>query len=196
MNWVKRLAIVTVMTGLVSACAVSPKTDEATLTASEAEQQKVQARLLEEFRTAVTSMEEGNVEEATERFEQLAKQHPGHTGPLANLGILALGAGNPDLASKYFSAVLDLDPSHTVALNHLGVLARTAGEFEQAERFYRRALEADPAYLPAMLNLAFLLDIYLGRPDEALSLYEQYQTLASDPNPRLQDWIFDAKNRI
>ena len=103
---------------------------------------------------------------------------------------------NADEAEAYFRQVLERDPEHSAALTHLGVLAREQGEFEQAETLYRQALEADPNHLPAMLNLAILLDIYLGRLEEALPLYEQYQSLVEEPNPRLKDWIFDVRNRL
>ncbi len=87
-------------------------------------------------------------------------------------------------------------PAQAAALAHLAKVQLLQGEFEQAETLYRQALEADPNHLPAMLNLAILLDIYLGRLEEALPLYEQYQSLAEEPNPRLKDWIFDVRNRL
>lgn len=195
MSWVRDITGAALLASLLSGCALSPgpKDDAA---APEGEQQAAEAQLLEEFQAAVELKQAGDIEAAKARFEQLAAEHPERTGPLANLGILAYEAEEPEQASGYFDAVLALDDRHKVALNHRGVLAREAGEFEAAETFYRRALAADEAYLPALLNLAFLLDIYLGRPDEALPLYQQYQALADDPHPRLEDWIFDAKNRL
>ena len=141
-------------------------------------------------------MDNGNSESARQQFESLHAQHPERTGPLANLGILALADGDQAAAKARFEEVIALDANHAVAFNHLGVMARESGEFEKAEAYYRNALNAEPDYLPAMMNLAILLDIYLGRPGDALSLYEQYQSMAEEPNPRLKDWIFDAKNRI
>ncbi len=155
-----------------------------------------QEALQQEFADAVNAMESGNSDSARHQFEALRQKHPKRTGPLANLGILALEAGKPAQAKAHFEQVIALDSSHAVALNHLGVIARDNGEFAKAEAYYRDALAAEPEYLPAMMNLAILLDIYLGRPGEALPMYEQYQSMAEDPNPRLKDWIFDAKNRI
>ncbi|WP_286220018.1 tetratricopeptide repeat protein [Marinobacter apostichopi] len=192
MNWGKPITVAMLL-ALLSGCALSPGQDDAPAS-PEAEGQ--QAQLAEDFQAAVALKQEGDLEAARDRFGQLAEQYPTRTGPHANLGILAYEAGDTEQASAHFDAVLTLDDSHPVALNHLGVIAREAGEFEAAEDYYRRALDADPNHLPAMLNLAFLLDIYLGRPGDALPLYEQYQSQATDPNPRLEDWIFDAKNRL
>lgn len=192
MNWGKPITVAMLLV-LLSGCALSPGQDDASAS-TEAEGQ--QAQLTEDFQAAVALKQAGDLEAARARFGQLAEQYPTRTGPHANLGILAYEAGDTEQASAHFDAVLTLDDSHPVALNHLGVIAREAGNFGAAEDYYRRALDADPNHLSAMLNLAFLLDIYLGRPGDALPLYEQYQSEAKDPHPRLKDWIFDAKNRL
>lgn len=195
MNWVRQITAVALLTSVLSGCALSPGPGEGDVP-PDAEQQAAEAQLVEEFQAAIALKHRGDIDQAKAQFERLAAQHPQRTGPLANLGILAYEAGETEQASDYFDAVLALDDGHPAALNHQGVIAREAGEFEAAEAYYRRALAANENYLPAMLNLAFLLDIYLGRPDQALPLYEQYQALAAEPHPRLEDWIFDAKNRL
>jgi len=191
MSWAKPLAVATLFAVLLSGCALSPGKGSGTSGAPGAD-----PSLQKAFTEAVSLMQAGNTGEAKARFQELAKAHPERTGPLANLGVLAYQAGNPDEARGYFEAVITLDPGHKAALNYLGVIARLNGDFEQAEGFYLKALEADPDYLPAMLNLGILLDIYLGRPEEAIPLYEQYQAMAPDMQPGLEDWIFDAKNRL
>ncbi len=192
MSWAKSLVLVTLFSVLLGGCALSPGTESApssTASAADPDLQKA-------FDEAVILMQSGNTSDARTRFQELANAHPERTGPLANLGVLAYQAGNPDEARGYFEAVITLDPEHRAALNYLGVIARLNGDFEQAEGYYRKALASDPDYLPALLNLGILLDIYLGRPAEAIPLYEQYQALAPDTPPELKDWIFDAKNRV
>jgi Flp pilus assembly protein TadD len=161
----------------------------------ESEGEAEQAALEASFNEAVNAMKEGDLAEAKTRFEKLANDYPGKAGPMANLGIIAFQEGDTENATQWFERALAVNPEHVQALNHLGVIARNAGEFEDAERHYRAALAVDPDYAPAILNLAFLLDIYLGRPADAVELYERYQSAASEPHPRLEDWIFDAKNR-
>jgi tetratricopeptide (TPR) repeat protein len=195
MIWDKRLNAVVLGLLLLSGCALGP--ERATVPenlAVAAEESEV--RLQEAFAEAIVLMENGDTDEAKRRFEQMAVQHPQRSGPIANLGLLAFHAGDTELAQARFEQVLALNPGHLVALNHLGVIARNVGDFPAAEQRYREALAANPEYLPALLNLAFLLDIYLGEPAQALPLYEQYKALADEPDPKLKDWIFDAKNRI
>ena len=141
-------------------------------------------------------MEQGDLAEAQARFEQMAREYPEKAGPMANLGIIAFREGETETAKQWFERVLAVNTRHVQALNHLGVIARNDGKFDEAERYYRAAVAADQDYAPAILNLAFLLDIYLGKPAEAVELYERYQSSATEPHPRLEDWIFDAKNRI
>ncbi|MGH8481134.1 MAG: tetratricopeptide repeat protein, partial [Nevskiaceae bacterium] len=70
-----------------------------------------------------------------------------------------------------------------------GVLAREAGDFAQAERSYRAALDADPAHAPALLNLAFLYDLYLKQPADALAAYRRYEALTGSKDARIAVWI-------
>lgn len=199
MSWVKGLsriaqrAMALALLAWLAGCATTPDPQQ---DAAVAQQEARQEALRQAFNDAVEAMKEGNNESARQQFETLHDEHPERTGPLANLGVLAMEAGDQAQAKARFEQVVALDSSHAAALNHLGVIARENGEFELAEAHYRDALAAEPDYLPAMMNLAILLDIYLGRPGEALPLYEQYQSTAEEPNPRLKDWIFDAKNRI
>lgn len=190
MNWIRAcgpgfLAIV-----VLSGCVSTPVPSESGGPASD------QAVLEASFSEAVQAMEQGELGLARSRFEQLAIENPEKSGPMANLGIIAFEEGETEAAKKWFEQTVAVNPGHVQALNHLGVISRNAGDFGEAERYYRAALAADQNYAPAILNLAFLLDIYLGKPAEAVEVYERYQSVATEPHPRLKDWIFDAKNRM
>ncbi|HKK55627.1 tetratricopeptide repeat protein [Marinobacter sp.] len=195
MSWIEslmRTAVALALMAWLAGCANMAPTPEDTALAREQARQEL---LEQNFGQAVDAMENGSHEVARRQFQALHESHPERTGPLANLGILALQAGDQGQAKARFEEVVALDAGHAPALNHLGVIARENGEFARAEAYYREALAAEPDYLPAMMNLAILLDIYLGRPGDALPLYEQYQSMVEEPNPRLKDWIFDARNR-
>lgn len=140
-------------------------------------------------------MKAGDRDTARAGFQRLLEAHPERTGPRANLAILAYEEGDAAAARAGFEAVLAQAPEHRVALNYLGILARERGDFEAAEAYYRRALAQAPDDPAALLNLAFLLDIYLGRPDQALPLYQRYQAATPTPDPRIDDWLFDVRNR-
>ncbi len=199
MSWASRqrgrafsLALISLSVVLAGCASRSTSDDQAA--AAEAAAREDALRV--EFQSAVQAMENGDLSAAQERFERLHQDNPERTGPLANLGILAFEEGDLEKAKAHFEQVVALDSAHVTALNYLGVIAREQGEFDVAEQYYRQALASESDHLPAMMNLAILLDIYLGRPAEALPLYERYQDATGDANPRLKDWIFDVKNRM
>jgi len=148
------------------------------------------------FRTAVQFMQADRLDEARAVFQALHRADPTLTGPMANLGLIAYRQGREDAARAWFEKVLEQEPGHPAALNHRGILARKAEAFDQAEAYFRRALETDPDYRPAMINLAILLELYRGRLQEALALYERAQAQTGETEPRLREWIFDLRNRL
>ncbi len=82
------------------------------------------------------------------------------------------------------------------AQNQLGLIARQQGNFDKAETQYRQALAVDSGNPTTIKNLAILLDLYRGKLTEALALYEQYQSIVGDSDPKIKDWIYDLKNRL
>ncbi len=76
-----------------------------------------------------------------------------------------------------------------------GIAHRRAGRFTEAREAYGAALALDPLYAPAHLNLAVLLDLYLGEAPEAMAHYRQYLALAAEPDPRAALWAREASNR-
>ncbi len=82
------------------------------------------------------------------------------------------------------------------AYNQLGLIERQQGRFEEAEHFYKQALDLNNEHPVTLKNLAILLDLYRGKLKEALALYEQYQGIVGDSDPKIKDWVFDLKNRI
>jgi lipoprotein NlpI len=91
---------------------------------------------------------------------------------------------------------LAINPDHPAANNQLGMLLRQRGRFADAEQAYAAALRADPRYALAHHNLAILLDLYLHRPGEALSHYQAYQDLQTEPDTTVARWIIDLQRRL
>ncbi|WP_328187925.1 tetratricopeptide repeat protein [Marinobacter sp. OP 3.4] len=147
------------------------------------------------FQQAVALMA-NEPDQARRALTTLHRERPDLSGPLVNLCILDFRAGETDAAEACFENVLASDPEQPDALNHLGVLARQDGEFGQAEDYYRQALTADPEHLPSIRNLGILLDLYQGRHQDALDLYQQYQALLPEPDPMVAQWVADLKNRL
>lgn len=180
----------------VTACSQFSNKEVAPPSAAEAAKQQEQARLTQDFSAALVMHRNGEIDAAKEAYTDILSRQPTLINPRFNLAQIALDEERAEDASAALDEVLKQRPDHKQALNLKGVMAREAGRFKEAETLYRQSLAADPSYLPAMRNLAILLDIYMGRLDEALSLYEQYQSLLDEPDAQVKDWIFDLKRRL
>jgi Tfp pilus assembly protein PilF len=167
------------------------------------------ARELASLERAVAFHKSGDIERAQQEYQNMLAEFPGSSSARVNLALIELNFASDDasidagteseklaVAKGYIEDALRLDPNNVQALTIAGVIARKEGRFEDSEQNYRQALSINDKYLPAVKNLAILLDLYRGELAEALSLYEQAQSLSADPDPKLKDWIFDLKRRI
>ena len=176
---------------LAAGCASTPDTGRDDSASGAAISSEFRGR----FQQAVALMED-EPDQARRALTTLHRERPDLTGPLVNLCILDFRAEETEAAKACFDRVLASDPEQPDALNHLGVLARQEGEFGQAEDYYRQALTAEPEHLASIRNLGILLDLYQGRHQEALDLYQQYQALLPEPDPMVAQWVADLKNRL
>ncbi len=96
---------------------------------------------------------------------------------------------------KQVQAVLERAPNDAALLNQLGVLQRRAGDLAAARRAYEAALQADPAAAAPHLNLAILLDLYLGEPEKAAALYQRTLELSPGDAPVLNRWLAEIRAR-
>lgn len=155
----------------------------------------VPADALRAFEAAVAALKAGRTAEAQRGFEALAKSHPELAGPHANLGLIHRRAGRSDEAVAALERAAQAGPELAEVHNALGIAYRGLGRFDAARGAYERAIALDPQHADAHLNLAILLDLYLGQPAAALPLYERYQQLAAGPDALVGKWIADLKNR-
>jgi Flp pilus assembly protein TadD len=147
------------------------------------------------YAEALELVRANRVAEAEAALRAAAAAHPRASGPLTNLGILYARSQRKAEARVAFERALALNPRNAVAHNWAGVLAREAGDLAQAERSYRAALDADPAFAPALLNLAFLYELYLQRPADALAAYRRYEALTGRKDARIAVWISELEAR-
>lgn len=147
------------------------------------------------YAEALALLKANRLAEAETALRAVAGAHPGASGPLTNLGILYARSERKDDARAAFARAVALNPRNAVAHNWAGVLAREAGDLAQAERSYRAALEADPAFAPALLNLAFLYELHLQRPADALAAYRRYEALTGRKDARVAVWIGELEAR-
>jgi tetratricopeptide (TPR) repeat protein len=76
---------------------------------------------------------------------------------------------------------VQIDPKLAVGWDRLGVALQTRGIYNsETEHCHRRAMELDPQFAVAYAHLAKVLN-RLGRPAEAVPLYDKATELAKDP---------------
>jgi tetratricopeptide (TPR) repeat protein len=147
------------------------------------------------YAAALADMQAGNWSAAEHGFESLMRDSPTLPGPYVNAAIAYVHDGREDDALAALRKALTIDPTSVQANDELGILLRRRGDFAGAEKAYRQALETDPNYPLALYNLGVLLDVYLGRRDEALALYERYQKTLPAPDKTVAGWIVDLQRR-
>lgn len=200
MSYFKSLGALLVVLGWLSGCATQPVEQPVETPAVDSQGSAAPAPAIDPaiqtlFDQGVEAMKQNRLSDARTSFEQIYNQNPELSGPLLNLGIIAFKENDRVKAAEFFNKAVTANPSNTEALNFLGVMAREDGKFADSEAYYRKALEADPDFASAHLNLGMLLELYLGRLDEALEQYEIYQGLQKEPDPKVKNWIADLKNR-
>lgn len=149
------------------------------------------------FDQAVTAMQQGPQDNALELLDELAAEYPALPGPWVNMGIVHAAAGRDAEAEAAFRRALAADPAHAIAHAELGIVLRRQGRFSEADDAYRAALESDPDYALAWRNRGVLLDLYLGRPAEALECYERYLALVggAEADEQVARWVAELRLR-
>lgn len=149
------------------------------------------------FDHAAAAMRQGPQESALQLLDDLADDYPTLPGPWVNLGILHAAAGRDEDAEAAFMRAIEVSPQHAVAHAELGIVLRRQGRFAEADASYREALALDPDYALAWRNRGVLLDLYLGRPAEALQCYERYLALLGgmDADEQVARWVAELRLR-
>jgi TolB-like protein/Tfp pilus assembly protein PilF len=117
--------------------------------------------------------------EAVDYFQQAIELDPvfalAYVGLADSYGMqLYLGTLAPEEGLARMQAAADkalaLDDQLGEAYSSLAGIKQERGDFEGAEAMYRRALELNPNYAKAYYDYGYLLDDFMGRPEEALAL--------------------------
>lgn len=124
---------------------------------------------------------------------ELAKLKPVRYGKVER-GDAALGTDLPTLQAAVDKASAAA-PATPALLNQLAIAQRQAGRFDAARASYEAAIAADPKYLPAHLNLAILLDLYLGDVAQAQLQYQRCLELSPGDAQQLNRWLAELKGR-
>lgn len=129
-------------------------------------------------------------------LEPLVSAHPDLPGAAVTLAIAYRHEGRTDEAQALLQTTLVAHDNYAPGWNEVGILHREAGEFAAAEAAYLKAVTAKPDYALAHFNLGILLDLYLGRHEQALEHYQRYQELMPDEDKQVARWIADISRRL
>jgi lipoprotein NlpI len=141
----------------------------------------------QQFDLAKQQLGAGDAMAARQLLAPLRQELPGAAGIGYNLAVSQWQSGDVAGAEQTLTQVVSVAAHYSDAHNLLGVLARQQGNFNQAERHFQRALQMQADYAMAHKNLAFLYELYLGRPLQAHYHYKQYFALTADEQTKV--WL-------
>jgi Tfp pilus assembly protein PilF len=149
-----------------------------------------------QYEYALELMREKRYDEAATALQAMTRTYPDLSGPYLNLGIAYLRMERPAEAEETVRQGLAVNPDDAEGYNLLGLVQREVGHFAEARESYEQALKLDPQFADVHLNLAILLDLYLGLSQAALEHYERYQDIAGTEDKQVKLWITDLKQRL
>jgi tetratricopeptide (TPR) repeat protein len=119
------------------------------------------------FQTAITHHQQGNLEEAERHYRAVLEAEPDHFNALNNLGLLLFGTNRTEEALALTRKAATLDPRNAETLSNLGEMLAAAGESSEAIATFRKSLAANPVNLRTLYRFVRALHAQ-GRAEEAL----------------------------
>ena len=141
------------------------------------------------FSAALKLMRDHQSQEAQAALLALARDFPGFSGPLTDLGILYAQGHQRTQAIAGLTKAVAANPRNAVAWNWLGSLYRESSDDLHAEQSYLQALAVRPDYAAAHLNLGILYEVSMKRPQDALYQYREYLKTAGKEDLIVLAWI-------
>ncbi len=151
---------------------------------------------IKEFRFAVEALRGGNQDLAEQQLKEMLDNYPYLSGPAYNLAVLKKQQEDIEQAKHYLQIALERNAQNFDALNLQAQILREEGEFDQAEQVYQSIIKAWGGYAPAYRNIGVLYDLYMGRTEEALVYYRQYNYMLKEPDAQVNGWIVDIERRL
>jgi tetratricopeptide (TPR) repeat protein len=148
------------------------------------------------FARALAAQEAGDRDQAETLWKRVIVAMPNQAAPHTNLGILYRTTGRVGDAISEYQTAIRLDPSDSAAYHNLGLAHRARGQWADAERAYRRALELHPGQGDTHYNLGILYDLFLDRPEDALTQYRAVVALGGPHPDTVSQWIRTIERRL
>jgi len=151
---------------------------------------------VQQFQRAHDLLDSNRNDEAAAALEALTNAAPAFALAPLNLGILRARQGQWPQAQASLNEAVKRDPALTSAYAELGVVNRNLGQFADASSAYGHALEIDADNAKVHRNLGVLLDLYLGKPSEALDHYQRALALGGGADKQMASWIAEVQSRL
>ncbi|MGN6147992.1 MAG: sulfotransferase [Rhizomicrobium sp.] len=119
------------------------------------------------FQTAITHHQQGNLEDAERHYRAALEAEPDHFNTLNNLGLLLFGTNRAEEALTLTRKAATLDPRNAETLSNLGEMLAATGEDAEAIATFRKSLAANPVNVRTLHRFIRALQMQ-GRAEDAL----------------------------
>jgi tetratricopeptide (TPR) repeat protein len=106
---------------------------------------------------AYDSLNEGDIEDALQLYDELLKVNPTHIHALNYKGLALASLGHYEESIQWYDKVLNIDPTNISALNNKGVALYNLGHYEESIQWYGKVLNIDPNDKDAKYNKGIAL---------------------------------------
>lgn len=135
----------------------------------------------------------GEFEQAVAEYEQALEIEPENVDMLSNLGVAYYNLGQLDKAIDQYSKAIEIAPDDADIHSNLAAAYvqkhQTSGASDQLERAleeYQTAVELKPSLAEAFFGLGVVYAL-LGRNDDAIQAFEEFQGLDSGQDSQATD---------
>jgi tetratricopeptide (TPR) repeat protein len=121
---------------------------------------------------AYDSLNEGDIEDALQLYDEILKVNPTHIPALNYKGLALASLGQYEESIQWYDKVLNIDPTNISALNNKGVALYNLGQYEESIQWYDKVLNIDPNDKDAKYNKGIAL-LSLNKSTEPSILYNE-----------------------
>ena len=118
------------------------------------------------------------------------------SGPAYNMAVLKYQQKDFKKALEYCEVALQRNFYNQDARNLQAFIYREKSDFEKSESLHKENLKVWAGYKPAYRNLGILYDLYMGKPEEGLPYYQQYNALLVEQDRQVLGWVLDIQRRL
>ncbi len=130
----------------------------------------------------LTSIMEGQLEQAVEHLLQALRDEPNNPESHYNLGLALLGRDEDDRARKHFAEAVRLRPNMLLGWYNLGRANANLDRSDEAIESFKRALAVEPSQTRSYVELGKAL-VAQGNREEAIRYYRHGLKAASQLAP-------------